>query len=63
MEKEFINGQTEIFIMDNFLMIWDMEAVIWFGMMEVPMKDNGVEACQMEKVTHLLYSGLYQAKG
>jgi len=54
MEKACINGQMEIFIMDNFQMIWDMEMVIWFGTMEALMKDNGLEDYQMGKVNYHL---------
>jgi len=54
MEEACINGQMEIFTTDNFQMIWDMEMVIWFGMMEVLMKVNGLEDCQMEKVNYYL---------
>lgn len=48
-EMEFINGRMEIFTKVSLWRILDMGPVICFGTMEVLIRDNGVEACPMEK--------------
>ncbi len=54
MVRACTSGPTEIFTTDSSSMIWDTEQAIWYGMMGVPMKENGAEDFPMEKVKLLI---------